>query len=246
MNSKIKLFFVIITISFAVHPVCAMAKTYFCLIDISGSISECQDGFRKNLMVINQLIDQLQRGDRFMAYAYRSSGSLVEVADGTMPERFGPRNRFMITGRKRIRNAVVKGLKKALKTAPGQGTDCIGALNQALLIISDTVHDEGEILLFHFSDGFQTTGVGSFKPAKYKSYLKRLEKKVKNTGLLPQEKVSRLLWLGATCNLNKKLTLNQAAYLKSAIRHIWVKFLQKNMPKTQIRYLIEYEGGKIF
>ncbi len=246
MKTKVKLALAISVLLLAFQPVCARSEVYFCLIDISGSISKCQDGFTKNLRVINGLIDRLQKGDRFIAYAYRSSGSLVEVADEKMPSRSGPRNRFLAVGRARIRRAVVQGLKRALESATGEGTDCVGALNQALLLISDFEQEKDEIVLLHFSDGFQTTGVGSFKPEGYKTYLKRLEKRLARSGLLKQDRVSRLVWFGATCNLNQKLTLNQAAYLKSTIRRTWLKFLVKNMPTTQVRYLLDYESGESF
>ena len=175
----------------------SQAKTVINLLDVSGSLSKCDIAFRKNLIVINKQVDALGKKDRFIIYSYRSHGRPFKVVDFIFPSRQGGKNRKIIAARQELRIKIRRGMEKALAEETlkmgGIGTDCVGAINYTLMMISDMKNINRSVQINHFSNGIQTTGIGSFKPEAYTSYLNQLIKKLSKSFLGKPNRVNEII-----------------------------------------------------
>ena len=222
----------------------SQARTIINLVDVSGSLSKCDTAFRKNLRVINSHVDALDKKDRFIIYSYRSHGKPFKVVDFIFPYRRGGKNRNIVAARQELRMKIKKGMEKALAEDKlkmgGGGTDCLGALNYTLMILSDMKNIIPPVQINHFSDGIQTTGLGSFKPRFYAGYLKLLTQKLNKSFLGKPNRVNEIVWYGSICYDPLKLNLSQSAHLQSQLRQTWNSFLKRELPSTRISYLLTY------
>ncbi|MEA3415872.1 MAG: hypothetical protein U9R02_06905 [Thermodesulfobacteriota bacterium] len=242
MRKYIMLFFIVSVLVWTEGS--SQAKTIINLVDVSGSLSKCDTAFRKNLLIINNLVDTLGKKDRFIIYSYRSHGKPFKVVDFIFPSRRGGKNRNIVAARQELRIKIKKGMGKALAKdrlkMGGGGTDCRGALNYTLMIISDMKNITPPVQINHFSDGIQTTSIGSFKPKFYAGYLKLLIQKLNESFLGKPNRVNEIVWYGGICYGPLELNLSQSARLQAQLRQTWCNFLKRELPSTRISYLLNY------
>ena len=242
MRKYIMLFFIVGVLVWGEGS--SQARTVINLVDVSGSLSKCDTAFRKNLMVINSLVETLGKKDQFIIYSYRSHGKPFKVVDFIFPSRRGGKNRNIVAARQELRIKIKKGMEKALAEdrlkMGGGGTDCLGALNYTLMMISDMKNITPPVQINHFSDGIQTTGLGSFKPKFYAGYLKLLIQKLNKSFLGKPNTVNEIVWYGSICYDPLELNLSQSAHLQAQLRQAWCNFLKRELPSTRISYLLNY------
>ena len=195
-NITLKVFtgFLLVALLAVITPLEAQSKTVINLVDISGSLTDTESLFIKNLTALNCSIDETRVRDFYSVKCFRSHGKLWTLAEAKFPSRSGGRNKNIIKARNELRLTIAQGLKKPTVNfrKMGGSTDCIGALNQALLWLRDQAESDKPVVLNVFSDGLQTLGVGSLlhlkdvnpywkRKTKLRDFLNKLEKKMENT-----------------------------------------------------------------
>ncbi len=140
----------------------------------------------------------------------------------------------------KIKKGMEKALAKDRLKMGGGGTNCLGAFNYTLMIISDMKNITFPVQINRLSDGIQTTGLGSFKPKFYAGYLKLLIQKLNKSFLGKPNRINEIVWYGGICYGPLELNLSQSAHLQAQLRQTWNNFLKRELPSTRISYLLNY------
>jgi len=229
-------------IGFCGLPSIGLAKTEIHLFDFSGSLAECRPLLTKNLGQVNASIDDLDKNDRFLFFGYRSQGQPILLAAMAFPNKRGPKGRDIQATRETLRRQLreaIANLDERLQNSGGD-TDIIGALNHVLIFAGDQAGTAGPIILHHYSDGIHTSRTGSFKADRYQDYLARLTEQLAAEQLVKPAGIDGLVWHGAVCLENMRVSLQDSAALQSSLRALWSSYLEKEMPSVQPLYLLSY------
>jgi len=227
--------------------------TIFNLVDISGSLVETEKLFQKNMLALNQTIEETNTGDTCTVKCFRSHGNLRTLAEITFPSRGGGRNRRVLAARTRLRLEISQSLRNATNDLHkmGDSTDCVGAINQSLLWLNDYPTHKKSVQINIYSDGLQTLGVGSLlnlkevnpykkRRRKINDYLIRLEQKLSSVSLLKPVRLDTLCWYGALYSDDLGLSSSDLASFEIRLRATWLTFLHRNFPNTEIVYKLNY------
>jgi len=248
-----KILAIVIFLIILMPPICQAKTTILNLVDISGSLADARDLFRKNMQNMNKGIDLMDKNDHFTILAFRSHGQLWKVVDYQFPKRRGGKNKKIIKARHNLRMKINQGFNTPptdLKLMGGQ-TDITGALNLAILRLGDMNGKSNQIKLHVYSDGFQTPSIGTLyhlkniqsypkRKTKMVKYLKALEKKLSSVHLAKPPQLNELVWFGAVDADDLNLLSTDLGYLESNLRRLWVSFLEKELPETRIIYKLKY------
>ncbi len=233
----------------------AEGATQMHLVDISGSgfMRGAQDIFEKNMKAMNINIDDTGTSDKFFIHAFRSNNAPWRIVDFEFPNRRGGRDKNLLKARKELRASIQHGFNAPPEDfqSMGGGTDIIGALSHSILFLADQSGPSESIVLKIYSDGLQTTGVGSVlhlmnvqpyseRLEKSRKYLESLEKKLSKAMLAKPPRLDLIVWLGALYGEDLGLKSNDLALFESRLRELWATWLAGQLPDTQITYLLKY------
>lgn len=222
-------------------PQATLAETIVNLFDISGSLSEnCGPAFRKNLEKLNQVISTLNKNDRFILVLYRSHRP-IKLIDFSMPDKSGGKNQKILNARKFLRQELASKFPQTMNNsqsikAAGAGTDNLGAINFAALLVGDLQEFSVPIALNIFSDGI--TSLGKILSDKNGNYLEALGKHLAKSSSPGLAKIDSLFWYGDSC-FTDSLILSEATKFKNGLKQIWTDYL-RNQGVSKVDFILDY------
>lgn len=193
-------------------------KAQIHLLDLSGSVTDCEDVFMKNLGIIKTKVTELNKKSKIIVLGFGYKGKLSFIVNDTMPSRTGGKGRKLTQKREEILKAIAEFFKNT--EIDNKATDVLGALQQVGLIVSQ-LKERYDIELTVFSDGKHNLGI---KNSNGNDYVASLIK------YLRKEKINefsnlKIMWYGDSCSEN--VSHSEFSRLQDGVRNAWIYFLSE-------------------
>jgi len=221
MKKMLGIILLSLLLAIAASSVYARERANIYLIDVSSSVSDCEDIMVKNMKALRQDIEGIDKNDRVIAFAFGYKGKPALIVNETMPPKRGGGGRLIAQKKSEVLKAISGFLKDFKKTLDDTATDIVGAIKECAIIRSD-LKDNYDVRLLVFSDGQQTVGldVHSIKDmTTISEYISSLQKYLQGKKMDGIRGVD-VIFYGDSCSI-KNITHGDFANLQGGIKQVW-------------------------